>query len=240
MDIGKAFTFPFEDDDWLTKLFLGAIVSIVPILNFAWGGYTVDLMRNVIDGVERPLPGWSDFGDKFVKGFIIWIAGFIYALPVFIIGCLPLGFLVIPASLEGAQLSDALAATFTGVGIVLICILALYLLALTFFYPAVYINFARKGSFGSCFEIGEIVKIISEHTSKYFTAWLVSIVGGIVVGIIVMLLSFVLAIIPCIGWILTWVISALSSVYIFAIYSHLFGQVVYDPAASMTLTDLEV
>jgi hypothetical protein len=240
MDIGKAFTFPFEDDDWLTKLFLGAIVSIVPILNFAWGGYTVDLMRNVIDGVERPLPGWSDFGDKFVKGFIIWIAGFIYALPAFIIGCLPLGFLVIPASLEGAQLSDALAATFTGVGIVLICILALYLLALTFFYPAVYINFARKGSFGSCFEIGEIVKIISEHTGKYLTAWLISIVGGIVVGIIVMLLSFVLAIIPCIGWILTWVISALSSVYIFAIYSHLFGQVVYDPAASMTLTDLEV
>ena len=240
MDIGKAFSYPFEDDEWLTKLFLGAIVSIVPILNFAWAGYTVDILRNVVDGVPRPLPAWSDFGDKFVKGFIIWIAGLIYALPAFIIGCLPLGLLIIPASMEGADFSDALAATFTGVGIFLICILALYLLALTFYYPAVYINFARKGTFGSCFEIGEIFRIISEHTSKYLTAWLISIVGAIVVTVVVMLVSFVLALIPCIGWILTWVISALSTVYLFAIYSHLFGQVVYDPAASMTVTEAEV
>jgi hypothetical protein len=240
MDIGKAFSFPFEDDDWLTKLFLGAVVSIVPILNFAWGGYTVDILRNVIDGVPRPLPAWSDFGDKFVKGFIIWVAGLIYSLPALLIGCLPLGLLVIPASMEGAEFSDALAATFTGVGIFLICILALYLLLLTFYYPAVYINFARKGTFGSCFEIGKIFKIISEHTSKYLTAWLISIVGAIVVSIIVFLVSFVLALIPCIGWILTWVVSALSTVYLFAIYSHLFGQVVYDPTASMTITEAEV
>lgn len=240
MDIGKSFSFPFEDDEWLTKLFLGAIISIVPILNFAWGGYTVDILRNVIDGVQRPLPDWSDFGEKFVKGFIIWIAGLIYALPAMIIGCLPLGLLIIPASTDGANFSDALAATFTGVGIFLVCILALYLLALTFYYPAVYINFARKGTFGSCFEIGEIFNIISEHTSKYLTAWLISIVGAIVVSVVVMLVSFVLALIPCIGWILTWIISALSTVYLFAIYSHLFGQVVYDPAAVMTVTESEV
>lgn len=240
MDFGKAFSFPFEDEEWLTKLFLGAVVSIVPILNFAWGGYTVDILRNVIDGVSRPLPAWDDFGEKFVKGFIIWIAGFIYALPAFVFGCLPLGLLIIPASMEGTDISDALVATFTGVGIFLICIFALYLLALTFFYPAVYINFARKGTFGSCFEIGEIFKIISENTSKYLTAWLVSIVGMIVVGIIVTLISFVLGWIPCIGWILTWIISALSTVYLFAIYSHLFGQVVYDPAASMIVTEPEV
>ncbi|MGB7095956.1 MAG: hypothetical protein WBD62_15035, partial [Anaerolineales bacterium] len=62
MDIGKSFSYPFEDDEWLTKLFLGAIVSAVPILNFAWTGYTVDIMRNVIDGVSMPMPAWSDFG----------------------------------------------------------------------------------------------------------------------------------------------------------------------------------
>ncbi|MGW8143203.1 MAG: DUF4013 domain-containing protein [Anaerolineales bacterium] len=237
MDIGKAFTFPFEDDEWLTKLFLGAIVSLVPILNFAWGGYTVDILRNVIDGVSRPLPTWSDFGEKFVKGFIIWISGFIYALPAFVVACVPLGFLIIPANVEGTNFSDALAATFTGVGIFLICILALYLLVLTFYYPAVYINFARKGTFGSCFEIGEIFKIISENTSKYLTAWLVSIVGAIVVIVVVSIVSFILGLIPCVGWILTWVISALSTVYLTAIYVHLFGQVVYEPTTGMAVTE---
>ena len=240
MDIGKAFSYPFEDDEWLTKLFLGAIVSIVPILNFAWSGYTVDILRNVIDGVARPLPSWSDFGEKFVKGFIIWAAGFIYSLPAIIIACIPFGLLVIPASMEGSDISEALISAFTGIGIVLICLMAIYLLLLTIYYPAVYINFARKGSFGSCFEFGEIFSIISENTSKYLTAWLVSIGGAIVVGIVVAVLSIVLSLIPCIGWVLTWLISALSSVYLFAIYVHLFGQVDAQPGISMTVADTDL
>ncbi len=226
MDIGKSFSYPFEDDEWLTKLFLGAIVSAVPILNFAWTGYTVDILRNVADGVSRPMPDWGDFGDKFVKGFFIWAAGFIYTLPAMIIACLPLGFLIIPASMESSNTTDTLISVFTGVGILFLCLLVLYLLAFSFYFPAVYINFARKGTFGSCFEISAIIKIVSENSSKYLTAWLVSIVGAILVGIIVMIVSVVLAFIFCIGWVLTWVISALSGVYLFAIYAHLFGQVV--------------
>jgi len=83
----------------------------------------------------------------------------------------------------------------------------------------------------------EIIKIISQNTSNYLTAWLVSIVGAIVVGIIVWLISIVLAFIICIGWILTWIISALSSVYLFTTYAHLFGQVVAEPAANMTIPE---
>ena len=237
MDIGKSFSYPFEDDEWLTKLFLGAIISAVPILNFAWTGYTVDIMRNVIDGVSMPMPAWSDFGDKFVKGFLVWAAGFIYTLPALIIACLPLGFLIIPATMESSNTTETLISVFTGIGILFLCLLVLYLLAFSFFFPAVYINFARKGTFGSCFEIREIIKIVSQNTSKYLTAWLVSIVGAIVVGIIVMLVSLVLAIIPCIGWLITWVISALSSVYIFTLYSHLFGQVVAVDTTSVVAID---
>jgi len=226
MDIGKSFSYPFEDDEWLTKLFLGAVVSAVPILNFAWTGYTVDILRNVTDGVSRPMPDWSNFGDKFVKGFFIWAAGFIYTLPALIIACLPLGFLIIPASMESSNTTETLFSVFTGIGIIFLCLMVLYLLAFSFYFPAVYINFSRKGTFGSCFEISAIIKIVSENTSKYLTAWLVSIVGAIVVGIIVMIISVVLAPILCIGWLLTWVISSLASVYLFAIYAYLFGQVV--------------
>jgi hypothetical protein len=96
---------------------------------------------------------------------------------------------------------------------------------------------ARKGTFGSCFEIGEIIKIISQNTGKYLTAWLVSIVGAVVVGIVVSLLSIVLWVIPCIGWILMWLISALSSVYLFTLYAHLFGQVVAPEATSVSITE---
>jgi len=241
MDIGKAFSYPFEDDEWLTKLFLGAIVSAVPILNFAWTGYTVDILRNVTDGVSLPMPDWSDFGDKFVKGFFIWAAGFIYTLPAFILACLPLGLLVIPISSEFSTESigspEVLVSLFTGVGIIFLCLLVFYLLAFSFYFPAVFINFARKGTFGSCFEFSAIIKIVSENISKYLTAWLVSLVGAIVVGIIVMIVSVVLAPILCIGWLLTWVINALAGVYLFAIYAHLFGQVVAVETDSVVIAE---
>ena len=132
MDIGKAFSYPFEDDDWLSKLFLGAIVSAVPILNFAWSGYTVDVVRNVSDGVSLPLPDWSEFGDKFVKGFIIWAAGFIYSLPAILLACLPLGFLMIPALAEDSNISETFFSVFTGIGIflMLFCSIAIMILGI--------------------------------------------------------------------------------------------------------------
>lgn len=239
MDIGKAFSYPFEDDEWLSKLFLGAIVSAVPILNFAWTGYTVDIVRNVSDGVSLPLPDWSEFGDKFVKGFLIWAAGFIYSLPALIIACLPLGFLTISVLAEDSNLSDTFFSVFTGVGIFLICLIVLYLLVFSFYFPAVYINFARKGTFGSCFEIGKIIKIVSENTSEYLTAWLISIVGAILVGIIIAVAIGLLGWILCIGWIIAWLISAIGSVYMYVIFSHLFGQVSAEKSLTTSIPEIE-
>ena len=87
MDIGKSLTFVTEDEKWLEKLGIGALITAVPILNFAWSGFMVDLMRNVAAGEPKPLPDWSDLGDKFVKGLIITLAGLIYALPALLVGC---------------------------------------------------------------------------------------------------------------------------------------------------------
>lgn len=234
MDIGKSFSYLFEDDEWLTKLLLGAVVSAIPILNFAWTGYTIDILRNVMNGVTFPMPDWSDFGDKFVKGFLVWLAGFIYSLPALLVICLPMGWLIVfPATSESTNTADTLAAIFTGVGILLLCILILYLLALSFYFPAVFINFAKKGTFGACFEVSEIIKIVSRNSSKYLTAWLVTLVAGIVVGILMSVVGAIFAAIICIGWLITWVVTALGSVYLFAVYAHLFGQVAADESASL-------
>jgi hypothetical protein len=226
MDIGKSFSYPIEDDQWVSKLLIGAIVNAVPILNFAFTGYTVDIVRNVSDGELKPLPDWVEFGDKFVKGFLIWAAGFIYSLPAIIVACLPIGLLAIPvATSEGSNFSETFFSVFTGIGIFLVCLLAIYVLLLSFYLPAVYINFARKGSFGSCFEIREIFSIVSRNLSQYITAWLIFIVGAIIISVITSIVWAVFSPIICIGWIIAWVIGAVGSVYTFAIGAHLFGQV---------------
>ena len=46
----------FKDANWLSKILVGALVSLVPILNFAAYGYAVQTTRNIRDD-EAPLAG---------------------------------------------------------------------------------------------------------------------------------------------------------------------------------------
>ena len=148
-------------------------------------------------------------------------------------------FLTLPALAENSNLSDTFILVFTGIGIFLICLIVLYLLVFSFYFPAVYINFARKGTFGSCFEIGEIIKIVSEDTSQYLTAWLVSIVGAIIVSIAIWLISILLSPIICLGWILAWLIGAIGGAYMYVIFSHLFGQVSAEKSLTTSIPEIE-
>ena len=225
MDIGKSFSYPFQDNKWLSKLIIGALVSIVPILNFAWAGYLVDLVKNVMNQAVEPLPEWTDFGNKFMKGLYIWVAGLIYALPAICLATIFFTTLGVSLSSVTEDTANTLGSVFSGVGILLTCLIVLYSLVLSFFYPAMIIHFSQKEAFGSLFEIGAIIKVATSKLSPYLTAWLIGIVAAIIVGIVIGLVSAVLGFIPCVGWILAWIVGGLAGVYTTAVWGHLFGQV---------------
>jgi hypothetical protein len=228
MDIGKSITFVAEDEKWLEKLGIGALITAVPILNFAWSGFMVDLMRNVAAGEAKPLPDWSDLGEKFMKGLFITLAGLIYALPAIVVGCLLFGLSFVPLFASGqgtGNLGEGLATGSIGLMIAVGCCIGLYGLLVSFVIPAVFINYSRQGTFGSCFQFSEIMLLITANLGEYVTAWVITIVAGLLVGLIVGILGALVGWIPCIGWMIVWVISAISTAYIGAVYAHLFGQV---------------
>lgn len=229
MDIGKSITFVAEDEKWLEKLGIGALVAAVPVLNFAWTGYMVDVMRNVAAGEDRPLPGWADLGEKFVRGLAITIAGLIYALPAILLGCLLFGLSFVPlfaASGQGSSdFGQEMALGSTGVLIALGCCLGLFGLVLSFIFPAVFINYSRKGTFGSCFQLGEILPLITANLAEYVTAWVVTFAASLLVGLLVGAAGMLVGWIPCIGWIILWAISAVAGAYLGVVYAHIFGQV---------------
>jgi hypothetical protein len=225
MDIGKSFSFVFEDKDWVKKLGIGALVSLVPILNFAWTGYTIKLLRNVGDEQDEPLPDWSDFGDKFVKGLILIVAGLIYAIPMFILTFGPMIALLSAVFSTNGNMQDSLIGAFAGVSFLVLCVALIYGLALSFYFPAVYINFSRKETFGSCFEIGKIIDIIKETIGDYLTAWVIALIMGIGLVILASIAFTILALIPCIGWILNLLLSAFLMVWPMTVVAHLLGQV---------------
>jgi hypothetical protein len=210
MDIGKSFGYMFEDERWLTKVLIGGVVTLIPIVNFATFGYGLRTLKNVSNGVERPLPEWDDFGDFFVKGLLVGVAGLIYLIPVFLLWAMAAIFGTISRySLGGAE-------TVTGLCTAGIwCLNSIYGLAVALWLPGAIVRYARTDEFGAFFRFGEIWAFITKDLGGYIVAilisWLASliasIVGGILCGIGVLFTSF-------------WAI---------LVFAHLFGQLAYVP-----------
>jgi hypothetical protein len=227
MDIGKSFSYVFEDNEWLTKLGIGALVTIVPILNFAWFGYGIDIIRNVVRGDPRPLPSWDNFGEKFMDGLFIAIASLIYTLPasVILVVGIVLWFVPVSVSGENTDLQGILAGVGGIVFVGIICLCVLYFLAYSFFYPAMLIHYSRNSTFGALFQVREIIRLATRNLGQYATAWLVAIAAGLVAGFIAGIVSGALSFIFCVGWILSLVVSGLAGVWIGTILHHLYGQI---------------
>jgi hypothetical protein len=228
MDVGKSIGYVFEDKKWTNKLLIGMLVSIVPIVNFALFGWIIDIMKNVSQRQAEPLPDWDNFGDKFVKGAILFVASLIYSLPMLLLTC-PVLFIPFTRGDFSREGQQALAAMIAGTGLLLVCAISVYALLLSFLMPAIFLNFARKGTFAACFEFGEIWRIMSKNLGDYIVAWLIIIVVGIGVSFVIGIVGAVLAIIPCCGWILAWILTGVTGVYIAAVFGHLFGQIGAEP-----------
>ena len=78
MNIEKAIKLPFSEDG-LVKVIIGAVLNLIPIVNFLSIGYLLELMANVIQGREE-MPVWDDWGNKFIKGLMVAVIAFIYFL----------------------------------------------------------------------------------------------------------------------------------------------------------------
>ena len=224
MDIGKSFTYVFEDRKWFEKVLIGAVVAIVPIVSLALPGYANEIIRRVTGESTEPLPDWGDFGQKFVEGLLLAVAGFVYGLPALIFG-LPLIPVIIGAANQADARQQGVAWMLGGLGVVLACLLVIYGLVFSFVFPAVQINYARKRQFAAAFYLKEIFRLVGDNLGNYVVAWLAYVGAALVVGLIVGFASALLGWIPCIGWILSMFVGAVVAPLVLMIYGHLFGQI---------------
>ena len=228
MDAEKSFAYPFEDQEWPSKLGLGALISLIPILNFAWSGYMVGIMRNVMNGNTKPLPTCDDFDRKFREGLILFAAGLLYVSPILIALGLPLGISVLSSLSSGNNDMQDLGQRITELGwalvFCLLCVFLLYGLVLSILYPAILILFSRQGTFASCFKLHDAFRMIRNNAGAFFKAWVLSMGTSIGVGLLAGFVNMVVGFVPCIGWMVGLILSLGSGVYITAVHAHLFGQ----------------
>lgn len=204
-------TYMFKDPNWISKILLGALFGIIPILNFVTFGYALRVIHSVKDDVEFPLPEWGkDFGKYFVDGILMAVISFLYGIPAWILSGIAGGI--------GGSSSSAFATLIA----VLFGLLALvYGIALVFLVQAAYINFAIKGNFGAAFEFGRVIEIVKQHAARL----LFTVILAVIVGILIAIVTLVLGIIPCIGWLLAWIISFAAAFYVLLVLAYNCGIV---------------
>lgn len=178
MDIGRAFAYPFEDEDWLKKMLIGAVLNLVPVVNLIPTGYGLRQMKNVSQGQDLPLPEWDDWGGDFVKGLLVFLAGLVYTLPIWLLQ-LPM---LLVNLLAGNGEAGAVFAGICAAGVT--CLTLLYALAMAIWMPAAIMQYVKGDTFGSFFQFADIWAAITTNTSDYFAAWLVYLLAGIIAGIV--------------------------------------------------------
>lgn len=196
MDIGKAFSYVFEDEKWLTKVLIGGLLVWIPIVNFAVIGYSLKISENVARGVERPLPEWSDFGDLFMRGLYYIIITLVYSIPIILLVCVGGGILgaLTGAASAAAESSDSVGAAggaALGLGLILfyLVIIVLGLLTSLLVYPAV-ARYVATGQLSEAFKFGEVFKMFRSAPGTWIILLLVAILasfigslGGIACGV---------------------------------------------------------
>ncbi len=204
MDYGKSFTYVFEDDNWISKFLVGVVVSLVPIVNLAGYGYMVELLKNVRDGVENPLPDWDDFGKFFVDG-LKYLAGLlVYLIPVIL-----LSFAIIPIAIA----ADAVGTPDEALGGVLFlfyCGIFILTFLPMLFYPALFVQFAKNDEIMDMLRIGDIWQLVKEDLGNYI--------------IILLMVFFVLSFIVSLGMIACFIGIFFTAWWGQLASAHMFGQ----------------
>lgn len=222
MDFGKAFVFMFEDPDWLKKLGIGTLVGlagillapvligIIPLIIVI--GYSVVVVRNVINGVERPLPEWDDWGQFLSLGFKVFAASFVWALPIIL--------LLIPLAIGTAIIDQRSGAEGIGIAIVVCgsCLVLLWSLFVTVLTPAIYIRIAATDRFSSAFEFGPMLAFTRDNLGNVIIALLLLIVVGVIASLIAGLgvLALFIGLLVTLPFAMLWQYLA---------QAHLFGQI---------------
>ena len=200
----------FKDTNWVSKILVGALIGIVPILNFATSGYAVQVVRNIRDDQPPPLPEWSNnLGKFFMEGLKLFVIGILYSIPIGIL------YVILVLLFD----SDSGAAKALGVLITLVELV--FVLLLIFWFQGVIVNFANVGTIGSGFQLGKIWGIMRQNMGRMLITLGVAFLASIIVGVV----SGVLGIIPCIGWIAAWLVSFAAMFYILLVFAYNCGYI---------------
>ncbi|MSP12313.1 MAG: DUF4013 domain-containing protein [Chloroflexi bacterium] len=182
MDIGNIIGRAFRDKDWIVKILIGGVFTIIPFLNFISEGFYVDLMRKRSEGDDVDLPSFDNMGDQFVRGLISWLISLVYQLPgIVLFGC----FAIVSAIAGGNSRNGG--GNGPAMVLAIICLmlpgLVLSLIG-AILAPAGRLQYAVTGSMAAGFQLSTVWAFISQNIGEYVIALLGPVGLGLALAVI--------------------------------------------------------
>jgi len=223
MDIGRALSFVFDDEEWVKKVLIGGLLSLIPLVGgFIVYGYMLEIARRVYYNSTEPLPEWDDIGGYLARGFFYVVAVFVWFLPVMLLfGCVAVAIIA-----SGSAFGDDAAAALTGIaafGLISVGILIVMLWAVAFL-PIITGRYAIEQRFGAMFQFGEILTEVRR--------------AGAVPILLLLVTYFVAGFIGQLGVLACFIGVIFTSFYANAVVAHGAGQV-YRQARGVDATPAE-
>ncbi|MGH9458551.1 MAG: DUF4013 domain-containing protein [Thermoanaerobaculia bacterium] len=209
IDFGRPFTFVFQDPDWLKKILIGGLVSLLSIVLigiFFIFGYSARLVRNVVAGSPRPLPEWDRWGEDFAEGAKLFFIMVIYYIPVIVIFGIGIGGAAAIGGLEQEAGGTGAAGGVMASGTM--CLGWVVLLVLAILLPAALLRAIMHQSFGAAFQFGAVFSFIGSNAVNYLLSIVVYLVGSFIAQFGVILL--------CVGLLFTSFWAQVITAYAFA------------------------
>lgn len=226
MNYSKPITYMFNDPKWVYKTLIGVVILFVPILNLAFLGYCIAVIRKSAKGWDE-LPEWDEIGEKFLDGLKFYLAQLIYTLPISLIVMGLTALAVIPI-LTSRSDSNGAVVLWILFGVLLVgalSLISLYSVVLTIIQPALLIQYSKKGTFGSFFHFKEIFGVISGNAGNYFLMLLMTIAIGLIASAAMLVINSILGFVPFLGWALTVPASLFCSAWSGLACYQLYGQI---------------
>ena len=206
MDFGLAFSYIFKDPDWFKKVAIISLVGLIPIIGqLIVLGWMLQITKRVMDHDPNPVPD-LDFGGDLTRGFMAFVIGFVYTLPITLFSGITS---ILSVVVENSSGDQGLVGIYTIFSVCLGLFAFLYGLFVGLLIPAAYTRYLEKESLGAAFDFGDVFKQVQQNLGAYFIVLLGTIVAGLIAP---------LGLVACIiGVLLTYT-------YSMAVMGHLYGQ----------------
>lgn len=227
METGRAFSYVFEDENWISKILIGGLIFLFSFLIFPFFiilGYFVEIIRRTANDIEPVLPEWDNIGEKLSKGFSLFILYLLYEIPIALIIIIYVAISAVLGSSVSAQGAQTTGSLIALLGLLVTLIISIYSIILILVLPVATMKYALSDKLSQAFKLKEIWSVIKNNFADL---------------IIVILLTYVASIIGALGSIAILIGAAFTYFYALTVTGNLYGQLSKKASGKMEVETLK-